>query len=80
MVDLSALLASSSSSASSRSSIGGSGVSAGQHRSVGGAGPAAVDVGLKLPGVTGPVWGLHMKVRFCRLHALCLGSSFQTGE
>lgn len=66
MVDLSALLSGSSGSAgtSSRASGGGSAAqaaAAGLRGSAGGAG-AAADVGLKLPGVTGPVWGLHMKV------------------
>jgi hypothetical protein len=64
MSDLSALMASSSSS-SSRSSV-----ACGRSSTAGGSTPAGLShtagVGaLNLPGVCGPPWGLHMKVRCC---------------
>jgi len=67
MVDLSALINSGS------SSIGGSQLQAGQRRSTaGGAGAegaagqvAGSSSSWSLPGVIGPLWGLHMKVRTC---------------
>lgn len=72
MVDLAALINSSSSS-----SVGGSQLQAGQRRSTAGgaggtgaegaAGQAAVSSSSSwsLPGVIGPLWGLHMKVCTC---------------
>jgi hypothetical protein len=67
MTDLTALLAASSHSvsSSSRRSIAGSSAQQGggqQAAAKAAAAAAAAAAALKVPGVTGPVWGLHMKV------------------